>query len=49
MRGAPEERHSGCISPDSRRLGHSRVPFGSRYIARVSVVTRDIFNDTLNR
>jgi len=24
MRVAPEELHSGCISPDSRRLGHSR-------------------------
>ncbi len=41
MRIAPEELHSGCISPDSRYLGHSRVQLlGSRYIVRVSVVTR---------
>jgi hypothetical protein len=50
MRIAPEELHSGCIGPDSRLPGHPRVqPLGSRSITRVSVVTRQIFNDTLNR
>jgi len=50
MRVAPEELHSGCIGPKSRRLGHSRVhPSGSRWIARVSAVTRQILTGTLNR